>query len=191
MDATIVGNSRLVTEGVDTHLDVNVAAVLDHIGGLLGVEPFSTSVKGNQQLLKWWPVARVRVEGTGSYGGSLARYLPAEAVAVVEVDRPNCQERRARARPTPRCHRGRPRGPGPAPAGAAKTKDGNVEAVRALVVAKRSARTGVFSRVTWPYPARSPSPPMHVAGGPRPGPLSVWARPVQERRSVELVGLAR
>ncbi len=40
MAVTIVGTSRPVTGGVDTHLDVNVAAVLDQIGGLLGVESF-------------------------------------------------------------------------------------------------------------------------------------------------------
>jgi transposase len=60
-------------------LDVNVAAVLDRIGGLVGVESFPTSVEGNRQLLEWMAgfgqVERVGVEGTGSYGTSLARFL--------------------------------------------------------------------------------------------------------------------
>ena len=81
---------------------MNVAAVLDHIGGLLGVEPFATTVKGNEQLLKWLagfgPVTRVGVEGTSSYGASLARYLRGEGVEVVEVDRPNRQERRRKGK---------------------------------------------------------------------------------------------
>ncbi len=68
-----------VTGGVDTHLDVNVAAALDGMGGLLGVEQFPTSPAGNKALLVWLKtlgaIARVGVEGTGSYGAPLARYL--------------------------------------------------------------------------------------------------------------------
>ena len=99
---TIVGNPRPVTGGVDTHLEVNVAAVVDQVGGLLGVESFPTTVKGNEQLLKWMAgfgsVAQVGVEGTSSYGASLARHLRAEGVEVVEVDRPNRQERRRKGK---------------------------------------------------------------------------------------------
>ncbi len=36
MTVTIVDAARPVTGGVDTHLDLNVAAALDGIGGLLG-----------------------------------------------------------------------------------------------------------------------------------------------------------
>jgi len=72
MDLSMVGSSRLVTGGVDTHLEVNVAAVLDRIGGLLGTASFPTTVEGNRQLLKWMAgfgrVVGVGVEGTGSYG---------------------------------------------------------------------------------------------------------------------------
>ena len=46
MDVTIVGTSRPVTGGVDTDLELNVAAVVDQVGGLLGVESFPTTVKG-------------------------------------------------------------------------------------------------------------------------------------------------
>ena len=41
MTVTIVDAARPVTGGVDTHLDLNVAAALDGIGGLLGVAEFS------------------------------------------------------------------------------------------------------------------------------------------------------
>ena len=43
MAVTIVDSSRPVTGGVDTHLDVNVVAALDWMGGLLGAESFATS----------------------------------------------------------------------------------------------------------------------------------------------------
>ena len=37
---TIVEDRRAITGGVDTHADVHVAAALDPIGGLLGVQEF-------------------------------------------------------------------------------------------------------------------------------------------------------
>ena len=42
MALTIVEAARAVTGGVDTHLDTNVAAALDDVGGLLGVEECTT-----------------------------------------------------------------------------------------------------------------------------------------------------
>src|SRR6266566_3687750 len=87
----------LVTGGVDTHLDLNVAAALDPVGGLLAVAEFPTTSAGHRDLLGWLsgfgPVARVGVEGTGSYGAGLARFLRRAGVEIVEVDRPNRQAR--------------------------------------------------------------------------------------------------
>lgn len=42
-----------ITGGVDTHLDVHVAAALDERGGLLRVEMFATTTAGYRQLLSW------------------------------------------------------------------------------------------------------------------------------------------
>jgi hypothetical protein len=50
---TIVEAARGVTGGVDTHLDVHVAAALDPLGGLLGTERFETNAAGNKALLAW------------------------------------------------------------------------------------------------------------------------------------------
>src|SRR3954452_1373318 len=146
MAMTIVEGTRPITGGVDTHLDVHVAAALDDIGGLLGVESFEASAAGNDKLLGWLcsfgPVVLVRVEGTGSYGASLARSLRAASVKVVEVDRPNRQARRrtGKSDPADAVEAARAALSGRAQ-GAGKTRDGNVEAIRALVVAKRSARS--------------------------------------------------
>ena len=86
-------------------------------------------------------MARVGVEGTSSYGASLARHLRAAGVEVVEVDRPNRQERRRKGKTdTVDAIEAARAAQGQRQLGAAKTKDGNVEAIRALVVAKRSAR---------------------------------------------------
>src|SRR5712691_3071915 len=82
----------LVTGGAGTHLDLNVAAALDPVGGLLAVAEFPATSAGHRDLLGWLsgfgPVARVGVEGTGSYGAGLARFLRAAGVQIVEVDRP-------------------------------------------------------------------------------------------------------
>jgi transposase len=86
-------------------------------------------------------IAKVGVEGTGSYGAPLARFLREAGIEVLEVDRPNRQERRRKGKTdvvdaveAARAAQGQRQ------LGAAKTKDGNVEAIRALMVAKRSAR---------------------------------------------------
>src|ERR1022692_1942634 len=96
MALTIV-ETFTVTGGVDTHADVHVAAALNHIGGLLGVESFSTTPAGYTRLLAWLrsfgAVGVVGVEGTGSYGAGLTRPLEAAGVRVVEVDRSNRQDR--------------------------------------------------------------------------------------------------
>jgi len=134
-----------VTGGVDTHLDVHVAAALNHIGGLLGVESFPADAAGYQRLLAWLAsfgtVSVVGVEGTGSYGAGLTRHLLSQGVEVVEVDRPNRQERRraGKSDPADAIEAARAAASGRAK-GKAKTRDGSVEAIRVLRVAKCSAR---------------------------------------------------
>ena len=79
MAMTIVESTRPVTGGVDTHLDVHVAAAVDANGGVLGVESFATTPAGYRELCSWLAafgtVDRVGVEGTGAYGAGLARHL--------------------------------------------------------------------------------------------------------------------
>jgi transposase len=53
MTMTIVEAARGVTGGVDTHLDVHVAAALDPLGALLGTERFDTDPAGYKALLNW------------------------------------------------------------------------------------------------------------------------------------------
>jgi len=139
--------ARSITGGVDTHLDVHVAAALDERGALLGVESFATTESGYKKLLGWLsdfgPVELVGVEGTGSYGAGLTRLLQAERVRVVEVDRPNRQRRRRKGKSDPQdaISAARAALSGDA-AGEAKTRDGNVESMRVLRVARASARKG-------------------------------------------------
>ena len=142
----IVDSARHVVGGVDTHRDFNVAAVVDMNGGLLGVESFPTTAGGHRSLSSWTSafgtIERVGIEGTGAYGAGIARHFCAVDVAVIEVDRPNRQKRRqhgksdqfdaieaARGTLSGRCE------------GRAKSGDSHAEALRALLVAKRSARS--------------------------------------------------
>jgi transposase len=134
-----------ITAGVDTHLDVHVVAALDERGALLGVESFETTVEGYRRTLVWLrefgTVELVGVEGTGSYGAGLTRHLLAEGIAVVEVDRPNRQRRRKRGKSDPQDAITAARAAQSGDAlGAAKTRDGNVEAMRVLRIARHSAR---------------------------------------------------
>ena len=142
---TIVEDTRAITGGVDTHADVHVAAALDPVGGLLGVREFPATAAGYAELLGWLrsfgTVALAGVEGTGSYGAGLARYLAAAGVRVVEVDRPDRQDRarQGKSDPLDAVSAARAALSGRA-SGTPRGRDGAVEAIRALMVAKRSAR---------------------------------------------------
>jgi len=134
-----------VTAGVDTHLDTNMAAALDAVGAKLGTKEFPTTTAGYRALLAWLhgfgTVTRVGVEGTGSYGAGLARYLGAHGVEVIEVDRPNRQNRRRRGKsdPVDALSAARAALSGEA-SSVAKSRNGAVEAIRVLRVARSSAR---------------------------------------------------
>jgi len=138
--------ARAITGGVDTHADVHVAAALDPVGGLLGVQEFPAATAGYAQLLGWLggfgTVCLVGIEGTGSYGAGLARHLAAAGIRVVEVDRSDRQDRRraGKSDPLDAVSAARAALSGRA-AGAPKGRDGQVEAIRVLMVAKRTARS--------------------------------------------------
>ena len=137
--------ARRITGGVDTHLDVHVAAALDERGALLGIESFATTPAGYRRLLRWLEsfgtLELVGVEGTGSYGAGLTRHLLAHEVAVVEVDRPNRQLRRLAGKSDPSDAEAAARAAqGGHATGLAKSRDGNVESMRVLRVARFSAR---------------------------------------------------
>jgi transposase len=141
---TIV-ETRPITGGVDTHLDVHVAAALDATGGVLGVESFPTTVDGFGQLHAWLcgfgSVERVGVEGTGAYGAGLSRFLRGVGVAVIEVDRPSRQARRRHGKSdTIDAVEAARAALGGRATAIAKTADGRVEAIRVLLVAFRSGR---------------------------------------------------
>jgi len=150
MTATIVGEARPVTGraastgGAGTHADTHVAAALDPVGGLLGVREFPAAAAGYARLLGWLggfgTVCLAGIEGTGRYGAGLARHIGGAGIRVAGVDRSDRQDRRRQGKSDPldavsaarAAQSGRARG-------APKGRDGAVEAIRTLMVARRSA----------------------------------------------------
>lgn len=133
-----------VTGGVDTHADQHVCAVVDAVGRILGTASFPATTAGYRRLLGWLAghgrLVRVGIEGTGSYGAGLARFLAGEQVEVVEVNRPNRQTRRLRGKSDTVDAEAAARAALNGEASATpKTGDGPVEAIRVLRLARRSA----------------------------------------------------
>ena len=145
MAMSIVESTRPILGGVDTHADVHVAAAVDAQGGVLGVESFPSTRSGFVALHAWLvgfgSLDRVGVEGTGAYGAGLARYLRGRDLQVIEVDRANRQLRRraGKSDTIDAIEAARAVLSGRA-SGLSKSADGNVEAIRALLIAKRSGR---------------------------------------------------
>lgn len=78
--------------GVDTHKDTHVAWACDGVGRHAGDIEIPATNDGYAQLVAWSAalgrVAAFGVEGTGSYGVGLARFLRRQGRKVIEVSRP-------------------------------------------------------------------------------------------------------
>lgn len=136
--------NQLVTLGIDTHAEVHAVAALDERGRLLDSTTIPTSLVGFQALLEWAAVFgtidRIGIEGTGSYGAGVARWLRAQGLVVIEVDRPDRGERRRRGKSDPIDAEAAARAVQSGRAsGTPKAGDGRVEAIRALRIARGSA----------------------------------------------------
>lgn len=133
-----------VIGGVDTHADEHCAAVIGQNGKLLGTAAFDATPAGYHELLSWMQtfgsLTRVGVEGTGSYGAGLTRHLVQADVAVSEVARPDRQVRAIRGKSDPIDAEIAARAVLAGTAGVIpKIADGQIEAIRALRVARNGA----------------------------------------------------
>jgi len=142
--STLADSDRHVTVGVDTHADAHVVAVVDDLGRLLATTSVPTTGRGYRRLLGWATshgvVDRFGIEGTGSWGAGLARFLVGEGHVVVEVDRPNRRTRRRRGKSDTVDAEAAARAALSGEAcGQAKAQDGAVEMIRVLRLARRSA----------------------------------------------------
>ena len=141
---SMTSTRRVVTVGVDTHSDTHHAAVIDEVGRPVADAGFATTPEGYRALRAWasehGEVAAFGVEGTGAYGAGLARDLRAAGLLVIEVDRPDRKTRRQRGKSDPiDAYAAAAAVLSGAAAGTPKTRDGRVEAIRTLRVARRSA----------------------------------------------------
>ncbi|MFK4152085.1 transposase [Streptomyces fungicidicus] len=137
-------NRGEVVLGVDTHGEVHVAAVVSPLGKILGTESFPATAAGYRKLLVWarkrGTVRRVGVEGTGTFGAGLSRYLLAQHVEVFEVNRPDRTARRLLGKSDPLDAQAAARAVLSGRAQArAKSGDGPVHAARIYKLAKDSA----------------------------------------------------
>ena len=143
-DTTKAETMRTVVGGVDTHRDTHTAAAVDDSGRNLGTETFPATTEGYRTLLGWLQgfgtIRSIGIEGTGSYGAWLARFLTAAGETILEVNRPNRQDRRRHGKSDPAdavsaalsTLSGRA-------AGTPKSHDGPVEVMRLVRAQRRSA----------------------------------------------------
>lgn len=156
-----------VVIGVDTHADTHTAVVLDALGRRVAGAQFDTDPGGYADMLAWagrhGSVTRAGVEGTGDYGAGLARALRSAGITVIEVNRPNRARRRLKGKSDPLDAENAARAVLAEDATAtAKLRDGVVESIRVLRIARASAvkaRTATANQVkdlivTAPDPVR-------------------------------------
>jgi transposase len=138
--ANLLVSGRLVA-GVDTHKNIDLVAVVDHLGRLIADRQFPTTGRGDQEVINFFDAHghfdRVGVEGTGSYGAGRARELTVPSFTVVEIIRQNWQARRLRGKSDPidahQASLALLSGADTVP----KTADGQVESLRILLTERR------------------------------------------------------
>ena len=144
MSSMALGREHVIV-GVDTHKAEHFAVAIDGLGGRLGELVFAANPAGYAALVNWaldlGVLTRFGVEGTGSYGSGLARYLRRNGYLVVEVSRP---PRRGERRLSGKSdaidaeHAAREVLAGKATA-TPKLADGAVEAIRLVKIARDTA----------------------------------------------------
>jgi transposase len=130
--------------GIDTHKDLHMAALVDETGAVVGTHAFSTTRAGYRALIRWMTSAgqlqRVGVEQTGSYGAGVVRHLALAGVPVLEVTGTDKAERRSRGKDDTLdavlAARAALEGKR---ISVAKSRDGQIEALRVLRVARETA----------------------------------------------------
>jgi transposase len=133
-----------ISVGVDTHLDTHVIAAKDGLGRTVGRTDIPTTPAGYRRVLTWaqglGEIDGWAIEGTGSYGAGLSRFLRKEGERVVEVIRPDRSARRHKGKSDPVDAEAAARALQAEEAlGLPKAGDDLVEAIRCLRVTRNSA----------------------------------------------------
>ena len=133
-----------VVVGVDTHQGEHVAVAIDRQGVRLGELHALATTYGYGELERWsrslGEIRAFGIEGTGSYGAGVARFLTRRGYTVVEVNRPDrsTRYRKGKSDPTDAEMAARAVLAGVADA-TPKSGEGEVEMIRMLKTAKNSA----------------------------------------------------
>ncbi len=130
--------------GVDTHRDQHVSVAIDGRGVRLGERHVPTTMCGYEELERWSRgLGEIRVfgiEGTGSYGAGITRFMTGRGYTVIEVNRPDrsVRYRKGKSDPTDAEMAARSVLSGVADA-IPKSGEGEVEMIRMLKSARDSA----------------------------------------------------
>ncbi len=133
-----------VVIGIDTHRDQHVAVAIEDRGVRLGEKSVATNTCGYEELERWscrlGEVRAFGIEGTGSYGAGVARFMASQGYKVIEVNRPDrsVRYRKGKSDPTDAEMAARAVLAGVADA-TPKTGEGEVEMIRMLKSARDSA----------------------------------------------------
>ena len=130
--------------GVDTHKDQHVVVAIDGGGVRLDEKRVPVATCGYEELERWscdlGQVHAFGVEGTGSYGAGLARFLADRGYTVLEVNRPDRSNRYRKGKSDPTDAEMAARSVLAAVADATpKSGKGEVEVIRMLKSTKNSA----------------------------------------------------
>jgi transposase len=94
-----------VIVGVDTHKHVHAAVAIDALGVRLGTTTIPVNDRGYRDLEAWarslGVIRAFGIEGTGSYGAGLTRFVRERGHAVLEVNRPDRQLRHRKGKSDP------------------------------------------------------------------------------------------
>ncbi|MFJ6003927.1 IS110 family transposase [Arthrobacter sp. NPDC092385] len=141
--------------GIDTHADTHHVAVITDYGKPVKDHEFSTTSSGYREIVEFitghGEIGGVGVEGTGTYGAELTKVLLQAGMPVIEVNRPNRQQRRMHGKSDPldayQAARSVLAGTSTA---VPKAKDGPVECLRVLRAGRASAmksRTATINQI--------------------------------------------
>jgi transposase len=137
-------DTTMITLGVDTHKDIHVGVALDGLGRFQGTLSVPTNLAGYKKLVGWanefGSLKYAGVEGTGSFGAGLTRFLKAQGIKVFEVVRPKRRDQYRAGKSDPIDAEAAARAVLAGTAtGEPKGADGKVEMIRTLRVTRRSA----------------------------------------------------
>ena len=133
-----------ITLRVDTHKDTHVGVALDGLGRFQGTLSVPANPADYKKLVEWASefghLEHAGVEGTGSFGAGLARFLKAQEIKVFEVIRPKRRDQYRSGKSDPIDAEAAARAVLAGTAtGEPKDADGEVEMIRTLRTTRRCA----------------------------------------------------